>query len=215
MSNATEIHAETFEVDTIVSPHDTYLRLRRVLEVLFIVLLSPILVPLCIAVAVVVLLDTGLPILYFQDRPGKNGKLFRIAKFRTMTFEKTEIDKITVDNDPRVTKYGAFLRQHRLDELPQFWNVLRGEMSIIGPRPEPFFSAKEFSRTVPYYTERYSIAPGITGWQQVNQGHVNTYEGTCLRVEYDRYYIANASFWLDCKIVVMTISTMFRGAKSR
>ena len=126
-----------------------------------------------------------------------------------------EDEKVTVDNDPRVTKYGAFLRLHRLDEIPQFWNVLRGQMSIIGPRPEPYYAAREYSVTVPHYTERYAIAPGITGWQQVMQGHVNTYEGTCIRVEFDRYYIANASFLLDCKIIVLTFTTMIRGARSR
>lgn len=215
MSNATEIHAEPFVDSLPQAPHATYLRVRRLIEVVVIVAFSPVLLPICLIVALVVMLDSGLPVLYFQDRPGKNGKLFRIAKFRTMTFQKTEVDKITVDNDPRITKYGVFLRHHRLDEIPQFWNVLCGDMSIIGPRPEPYFSAKEFSRTVPFYTERYSIAPGITGWQQVNQGHVNTYEGTCQRVELDRYYIANASLWLDIKIIVMTISTMVRGAKSR
>ncbi|MFM8179539.1 MAG: sugar transferase, partial [Candidatus Kapaibacterium sp.] len=170
MSNASEIHADSFVVTTSRSPHATYLRVRWLFEVIIILASLPVLLPLCALISLVVIIDTGMPILYFQDRPGKNGKLFRIAKFRTMVFQKNELDKITVDNDPRITKYGVFLRHHRLDELPQFWNVLRGDMSIIGPRPEPYYSAKEFSRTVPYYTERYSIAPGITGWQQVNQG---------------------------------------------
>ncbi|MFN9776457.1 MAG: sugar transferase [Candidatus Kapaibacterium sp.] len=215
MHNGTQTYPHTLPVVLAVSPHESYLRLRRVLEILCIILCLPILIPLCLLVALVVLVDSGLPILYFQDRPGKKGKRFRIAKFRTMRHRPEEDNRITTDNDPRVTKYGIFLRQHRLDELPQFWNVLRGEMSIIGPRPEAYYTAEEFCQTVPHYMDRYAIAPGITGWQQVQQGHVNTYEGECIRVEYDRFYIANVSFSMDCKIVLLTISTMIRGAKSR
>jgi lipopolysaccharide/colanic/teichoic acid biosynthesis glycosyltransferase len=215
MSNGSETYSHTLPAVTAISPHETYLRFRRFAELMCIIISLPVLLPICLVVALIVLIDSGFPVLYFQDRPGKNGKRFRIAKFRTMRHRPEEDNRITTDNDPRVTRYGIFLRQHRLDELPQFWNVVCGEMSIIGPRPEAFFTAEEFCETVPNYMDRYAVAPGITGWQQVHQGHVNTYEGECIRVEYDRYYIENVSPAMDLKIVLMTISTMIRGAKSR
>ncbi len=195
--------------------HPGYLRIRRVFEVLLIVAFAPIIVPVVAILSLIVAFDSGLPVFYFQDRPGKNGKLFKIVKFRTMRHSRVEEFKLTDDDDPRVTRCGRFLRRHRLDELPQFWNVLVGDMSLIGPRPESHFTAKEFSITVPNWNLRYAVAPGITGWQQVNQGHVNTLEDTCIRVEYDLYYIRHASFLFDCKIVFLTIMTMLKGVNSR
>ncbi len=201
--------------DSSIATNRGYLRVRRVFEVLLIIAFLPILAPIVAIISLIVAFDSGLPVFYFQDRPGKNGKMFKIVKFRTMRHSRVEDCKLTDDDDPRVTRRGRFLRRHRLDELPQFWNVLMGDMSIIGPRPEPHFTAKEFSRTVPNWNLRYAVAPGITGWQQVNQGHVNTLEETCIRVEYDLYYISHASFLFDCKIVLMTVMTMVRGVNSR
>ncbi len=201
--------------DSTISTNRGYLRIRRVAEVLVILAFAPILVPIMAVLSLIVAIDSGLPVFYFQNRPGRNGKMFKIVKFRTMRHSRVEEFKLTDDDDPRVTRCGRFLRRHRLDELPQFWNVLIGDMSLIGPRPEADFTAREFSRTVPNWNLRYTIAPGITGWQQVNQGHINTHADTCIRVQYDLYYIANASFLFDLKIVFLTIKTMIFGVNSR
>ena len=153
-------------------------------------------------------------LLYVQTRVGKNGKPFKIYKFRTMV-KNAEKDgvKWADKNDSRITTFGRFLRRSRLDEIPQFINVLKGDMSIIGPRPERPYFVKELSRVIPFYETRHTIKPGLSGWAQVNSRYGSSIEDSLVKLQYDLYYIKHRSFFLDINIIVKTLSTMvyYRG----
>lgn len=154
------------------------------------------------------------PLFYTQERIGKNSTLFTIYKFRTMvTDAESKRAQWATKDDARITKFGKFLRRSRLDEIPQFINVLKGEMSIIGPRPErPFFVA-ELSRSIPFYETRHIIKPGLTGWAQVNSRYGGSVEESLTKLQYDLYYIKHRSPFLDLNIVLKTLSTVlyYRG----
>ncbi len=151
---------------------------------------------------------------YTQKRIGKYGKPFRIIKYRTMV-KNAEAEKPSwaVEDDSRVTPFGRFLRNTRLDEIPQFINVLKGEMSIIGPRPERPFFVKELSQFIPFYETRLTIKPGLSGWAQVNHRYGSTLEDSLIKLQYDLYYIKHRSFFLDFNIIIKTLSTViyYRG----
>jgi exopolysaccharide biosynthesis polyprenyl glycosylphosphotransferase len=164
--------------------------------------------------ALATIIDTGFPILYAQDRLGKGGTLFMIHKFRTM-HQNAEADgqaRLAAENDPRVTRVGNFLRKTRLDELPQFWNVFRGEMSLVGPRAERPELVAEFQRQIPFYRARLLVKPGLTGWAQINYGYVASVTETGVKLEYDLYYIKHRTLMMDIQIVLRTIGTVFRAA---
>ena len=154
------------------------------------------------------------PLFYTQDRVGRNSKSFRIIKLRTMTInaEKDGV-KWAQKDDKRVTAFGRFLRRSRLDEFPQFYNVLKGEMSIIGPRPERPFFVNELSRIIPFYQTRHIIKPGLTGWAQVKTSYGSTIEDSLTKLQYDLYYIKHRSVFLDFNIAIKTLSTIlyYRG----
>lgn len=161
-------------------------------------------------VAIATIIDSGLPVFYSQPRLGQGGKVFKIYKFRTM-HQDAEMDgkvRPTEENDPRVTRVGNILRITHLDELPQFWNVLRGEMSMVGPRAERPELVKAFQRKVPFYRARLLAKPGLTGWAQINYGYVATVEDTEVKIEYDLYYIKHRSLAMDWNIILRTISTV-------
>ena len=151
---------------------------------------------------------------YTQDRIGKYGKTFRIIKYRTMV-KSTGVDRVywAEENDSRITTFGRFLRNTRLDEIPQFINVIKGEMSIIGPRPERPFFVKELSQLIPFYETRHTIKPGLSGWAQVNSRYGSTVEDNLTKLQYDLYYIKHRSFFLDLNIIIKTLSTIiyYRG----
>jgi putative colanic acid biosynthesis UDP-glucose lipid carrier transferase len=177
----------------------------RVLAALILVLISP----LMLGIALAIKFSMGGPVLFKQIRNGWNGKLIRIYKFRTMmAHEETEGQIMQAQkNDPRITPLGAFLRRTSLDELPQFYNVLQGRMSIVGPRPHVVEHNDYYKQLVPRYMLRHKVKPGITGWAQVNgfRGETDTLEKMEKRVELDLYYIECMSFWLDLKIIVLTL----------
>ncbi|TVZ59173.1 exopolysaccharide biosynthesis polyprenyl glycosylphosphotransferase [Flavobacteriaceae bacterium MAR_2010_105] len=154
------------------------------------------------------------PLLYMQERIGKNGDLFYIFKFRTMVAD-AEMHGATwaTKNDTRVTRFGKFLRRSRLDEIPQFFNVLRGDMSIIGPRPERPFFVNELSRIIPFYETRHIIKPGLTGWAQVNTRYGASVDDSLMKLQYDLFYIKHRGLFLDINIIVKTLSTVlyYRG----
>ena len=154
------------------------------------------------------------PLFYSQERIGKHSKIFKILKFRTMV-KNAEKDgaKWAEKNDVRVTKFGKFLRRSRLDEIPQFINVLKGEMSIIGPRPERPFFVNELSHVIPFYETRHIIKPGLTGWAQVQARYGSSVEDSLTKLQYDLYYIKHRSLFLDLNIFVKTLSTVlyYRG----
>lgn len=160
-------------------------------------------------------LDSGFPIFYLQSRLGKNGNVYKIIKFRTMQ-QDAEIDgqaRMATENDGRVTRFGRFLRKSHLDELPQFINVLRGDMSLVGPRAERPQLVNELQKHIPFYRARLLVKPGLTGWAQINYGYASTIEETGIKLEYDLYYIKHRNVMLDMSILLRTVGTVvgFRG----
>jgi len=161
-------------------------------------------------VALAIIIDSGFPVFYSQPRSGQGGKVFKIYKYRTMR-QDAEADgevRPTEENDPRVTRVGNFLRKVRLDELPQFWNILLGEMSLVGPRAERPELVESFQKKVPFYRARLLAKPGLTGWAQINYGYVATVRDTEVKIEYDLYYIKHRSLIMDFNIILRTISTV-------
>lgn len=165
--------------------------------------------PIYVLIAIFIYLDSGGPILYTPFRKGEAGDTFKCYKFRTMSVSDSPMNgaKSTIVNDPRITRVGKFLRKTDLDELPQFFNVLKGNMSVIGPRPHRVNLQKDFRRSVNNYMVRSYIRPGITGWAQVNgwRGPTVTDEQKNERITHDLWYIENWSFWLDVKIIFLTL----------
>lgn len=163
-------------------------------------------------VAIAILIETGFPIFYSQERMGRGASLFKIYKFRTM-YQNAEADgkaRLASENDPRVTRVGNFLRKTRLDELPQFVSVVRGEMSLVGPRAERPELVAEFQRQIPFYRARLLVKPGITGWAQINYGYVASVTETGVKLEYDLYYIKHRTMMMDIQIILRTIGTVIR-----
>jgi lipopolysaccharide/colanic/teichoic acid biosynthesis glycosyltransferase len=155
----------------------------------------------------------GGPVLYSQDRVGENGQIFKLYKFRTMRPDAENGKSVWCSpNDPRVTGVGRFLRKTRLDELPQLYNVLVGQMSLVGPRPERPDIVEELCRKIPYYAERHLVKPGITGWAQISYHYGSSVEDAKRKLQYDLYYLKHMSFELDMIIVFRTAGTFLRGA---
>ena len=200
-------------------PNGVYFRLKdlsdKVLAAVGLVLLSPILAIAIIAIR----LDSPGPAIFRQERVGFRGRPFTILKLRTMYHRDQRKDRredaITVDSDPRVTKVGRFLRKTRIDELPQLINVLRGELSLIGPRPEVVSLSNWYDQELDFYPYRHIVKPGITGWAQVNQGHVASTEDVYRKLQYDFYYVKNFSLWLDLLIALNTLQVVITGRGSR
>lgn len=151
---------------------------------------------------------------YTQERVGKNGKIFQILKFRTMVNNAEKGGVVfSTPNDSRVTPFGKFMRKTRIDEIPQFVNILKGDMAVIGPRPERPFFVKEIAEIMPFYETRHVIRPGLTGWAQVNYSYGESMEDSLIKLQYDLYYIKHRSLFLDLNITLKTISTVlfYRG----
>jgi Undecaprenyl-phosphate glucose phosphotransferase len=188
-----------------------YFVLKRGFDVVFSMIIVCVLGPLMAGIATLIKLTSSGPILFRQERVGLNGQHFTMYKFRTMTVSAPSESETrwTTQNDPRCTMIGKFLRRTSLDELPQFFNVLKGEMSVVGPRPERPHFVKIFLEQISHYDTRHRLKVGITGWAQVNGWRGDT--SIPKRVEYDRYYLQNWSFWLDIQIVCLTAWTSLFG----
>lgn len=184
-------------------------RLLDIVGALFGLILFAILFPF---LAIAIWLDTGSPVLYSQDRLGKGGVRFKIYKFRSMRKDADTDGSpfTTMENDPRVTRVGGFLRRSRLDELPQFLSVLRGEMSLVGPRAERPGLVDEYQKQIPFYRARLLVKPGLTGWAQINYGYVSSVTETVVKLEYDLYYIKHRTLAMDVAIILRTIGTVLR-----
>lgn len=187
-----------------------YLKVRRALEYAAIFMLLPFIVPLCLIITILIKIDTPGPVFFIQERPGINGKFFRIYKFRSMISSPNQTFKLNDKEDKRVTNVGKWLRHFRLDELPQLWNIIRGEMSIIGPRPVPKELYDYYKAKIPNYELRHVILPGITGWAQVSLGYTNTLKGEELKWRYDMEYIKNLGLKMDFRIFKKTILLLLR-----
>ena len=159
-------------------------------------------------IAILIKLDSNGPVLFKQHRVGRNGRGFTMLKFRSMKVENNSEPGWTVENDPRRTRVGIFIRRFSIDELPQLFNVLIGHMSLVGPRPEQKDYVEQFKDDIPQYFQRHKVKSGITGWAQVNglRGDTSISE----RTRFDLYYVENWSLVLDIKIILLTIRSVFR-----
>ena len=194
-------------------PSENYMLIKYCFDFLIILVLLPATLIICLFTAIAIKLEDNGKVFYTQLRVGHRGKTIKVYKFRSMREKAKEV--LTVDNDDRITKVGRFIRKTRVDELPQFLNVIKGEMSLIGPRAEFIDFALKLEQQVPFFNYRHIVKPGISGWAQVNQGYATGAEETKLKIEYDFYYIKHISFTLDLLIFFRTIHTTFTGFGSR
>ena len=189
--------------------------LKRVLDLSTVVLTAPLWLPLGVLVALAVRLDSPGPALFSQWRTGLHGQPFRIHKFRSMRHTAQDTPQFADKDDPRITRLGNFLRQTRLDEIPQLWNVLRGQMSLIGPRPEQTAFVQQFAQDIPSYPWRHLVRPGLTGWAQVQQGYAASTQETAVKLSYDLYYVSHYSLAMDLLILAKTLRTVLTGHGAR
>lgn len=170
--------------------------------------------PVMLITAILIKLDEGLkaPVLYFQERVGLDGNAFRIYKFRSMRIDaEKDGAQMAKKDDDRTTKIGKFIRKYRVDELPQIYNVMRGDMGFVGPRPERPEFVQQLIKTIPYYNERHNVKPGLTGWAQLKYPYGSTEEDSLEKLKYDLYYIKHRSFMLDLLILIRTVEIVLFG----
>jgi exopolysaccharide biosynthesis polyprenyl glycosylphosphotransferase len=193
--------ADGFEVD------NAFDRTKRLCDIALSVAMIVLTLPLMLLTALAIKADTPGPVLYRQSRTGAFGKTFTVFKFRSMTANAEAGGKAlwAQKADPRVTRVGRFIRATRIDELPQLWNILRGEMSLVGPRPERPHFVEQLGRAIPFYEQRSYVKPGLTGWAQVNYPYGASVEDAREKLAYDLYYVKHRSIWLDLKILLATV----------
>jgi lipopolysaccharide/colanic/teichoic acid biosynthesis glycosyltransferase len=187
---------------------------KRAWEVGLVLFLSPLALLVGLLVALAVYLDLGRPVLFTQERVGLGGRAFKAYKFRTMRGAPRE-GAYAGEEAERITPLGRFLRRYRLDELPQLWNVLKGEMALVGPRPEQRVLAETYASEIPLYALRHTVRPGLTGWAQVHQGYAEGKEETLVKLSYDLYYVRHLSFFLDLRILLRTIWVVLSGFRAK
>jgi len=172
--------------------------------------------PLCLFVALAIKLDSSGPVFYRQERVGQDGKTFTMLKFRSMRNDAEENGpKWAAINDDRITRVGRFIRKYRLDEIPQMINVLKGDMSFIGPRPERPIFVDKFAKEIPYYPQRHVVKPGISGWAQIRYPYGASKEDALEKLKYDLYYIRHFSIFFDISIILETGKVVLLGKGSR
>lgn len=187
-------------------------RIKRAFDISMAILIGILTLPIMLVAAIIVKLESPGPIIYSQERVGEHNVEFKVHKFRSMRNDaEKDGAKWAVKNDPRVTKFGGFMRKTRIDELPQLLNVLKGEMSFIGPRPERMVFIKDLEKVIPYYNLRHLVKPGLTGWAQVMYPYGASVEDAKRKLEYDLYYIKHYSVSLDIAIMFMTLKTVVFG----
>ncbi|MFN4110998.1 MAG: undecaprenyl-phosphate glucose phosphotransferase [Ignavibacteria bacterium] len=188
-------------------------KIKRLMDIIFSLIILILTLPITLIVALAIKLDSEGPVFFKQIRVGKDGKEFKIYKFRSMVkdAEKQTGPVWSTKDDPRITRVGKIIRKFRLDEIPQFINVLRGEMSLVGPRPERPYFVEKLSQEIPLYKRRLKVKPGITGWAQVKHKYDETIEDVKKKLQYDLYYIENISLRMDLKILFRTIFVVLFG----
>ena len=192
--------------------NDSALCIKRAFDIVASLLAMLFLSPIYLLLSVLVAVTSHGPVIYCQERIGLHGKPFRILKFRTMYLNsEPDTPLLSRDNDPRITPVGHFMRKYRLDELPQMWNIFRGDMSIVGPRPERGYFIDQIVKEAPYYCLLYKIRPGLTSWGPIKVGYTDTIEKMVDRLNYDIMYMENMSIQLDLKILFFTIRVICDG----
>lgn len=188
-------------------------KLKRLLDIIVSFVILLISLPITLITAIAIKLDSEGPVFFKQERMGQNGQIFNMIKFRSM---RNDAEKLTgpvwsQKNDPRVTRVGRIIRKLRIDEIPQFINVLKGDMSVVGPRPERPYFVEKLSKEIPYYKRRLKVRPGITGWAQVKHKYDESIEDVKIKLRYDLFYIENMSIRMDLKILFRTIFVVLFG----
>ncbi|MDI5891851.1 sugar transferase [Halomonas rhizosphaerae] len=197
-------------------PNPLYAGFKRLIDMFAVLLTLPITLPLMLLTAIAVKVDSPGPVLFTQQRVGQGNRNYTIYKFRSMCEDsEKEGAQFAQAGDMRVTRVGRVIRKSRLDELPQFINVLKGDMSLIGPRPEQRAFVEQFEEEIPFYIYRHVVKPGISGWAQVVQGYASDADDTRVKVQHDFYYIKHFSLWLDVLIVFKTLKTILTGFGAR
>lgn len=199
-------------------PMLAYKKVKRAIDLVSALVALPLLFPFLVGIGLAIKLDSPGPAVFRQRRVGDGGRLFEIYKFRTMTVVQNGEDvtaSVTADDDSRITRLGHFLRRTRLDELPQVFNIIKGQMSWIGPRPEASALSNRYAIEIPNYRYRHLVRPGITGWAQVHQGHVTSVHDVTDKLCYDFYYVKNISLWLDVVIALRTVKVLVTGFGAR
>lgn len=197
-------------------PSPIYAFVKRSIDILAALVAIPLFSPLMLVTALLIKLESPGPVLFLQNRVGKGNKDFCIYKFRSMCIDSEKAGaQFAKDEDMRVTQVGKVIRKLRIDELPQFFNVLKGDMSLIGPRPEQRIFVDQFEHQIPFYMYRHIVRPGISGWAQVMQGYAANADDTRIKIELDFYYIKHFSLWLDVLIAFKTIKTILTGFGAR
>lgn len=197
-------------------PSPTYMLVKRCLDIVLVIISLPITLPLMLLTAIAIRCESQGKVLFTQNRVGQKGHEFKIYKFRSMRLDSEQAGaKLAQPNDNRITKVGKWIRKTRLDELPQLWNILKGEMSLVGPRPEQKIFVEQFEQSIPFYNYRHIVKPGLSGWAQVTQGYASNTDETQIKIEHDFYYIKHFSFSLDILILCKTIKTILTGFGAR
>jgi lipopolysaccharide/colanic/teichoic acid biosynthesis glycosyltransferase len=210
----TKTNSYYIKTDTSTQVHKKALteNLRQVFDVLISLLLLIVLSPLILILVVFIRISGKGPVIYSQDRIGKSGKPFVIYKFRSMKYDaETGGPMLSGINEERITRIGRYLRKYRIDEIPNFINVLKGEMSVVGPRPERQFFIDQIVIRNPEFRELLSIKPGVTSWGQVKYGYATNVDEMLERLDFDLYYLKNRSLWFDMKIFFYTLGTILKG----
>ena len=205
-----------------LEPNASYIAAKRLIDTVVALAVLPALLPLFAILVVLIRLDSPGPAFFHQVRIGYRGRPFKVWKFRTMVMAQSRSPEdgpleraMTRRRDPRVTRIGRWLRRTRIDELPQIFNILKGEMSWIGPRPEAEELSRWYERELPFYRYRHVVRPGISGWAQVSQGHVTELDEVLKKLNYDFFYISRCTLWIDVLILLRTLKTMLTGFGSR
>jgi exopolysaccharide biosynthesis polyprenyl glycosylphosphotransferase len=185
--------------------------LTRIISTLVSIVGLILLAPLLAAIALAIKIDSHGPVFFVQERAGRDGRPFNLLKFRTMRPCEEPVSEWVQDNEGRITRVGKWLRRFRFDEVPQLLNVLRGEMTLIGPRPHPMSNQQIFMEHIAYYGLRSTVRPGVTGWAQIRYGYANNLEQETEKMRYDLYYIKNRTLWLDIRILLETIFIILTG----
>ncbi len=189
-----------------------YNLVNRIMNLIFAIIGIILSLPFMIVISAIIKIESKGPVFFKQKRVGKNGKPFTCYKFRSMkVHEKENHSKYACKKDPRVTRFGSIMRRLRLDELPQFINILKGDMNLIGPRAEWIELVKKYKKKIPFYNQRHLVRPGLTGWAQVNYPYGQNVQDTIYKLQYDLYYVKNRSFFLDLLIILKTLKIVLTG----